>query len=135
MMVGAATMNEQWIGYSSQGPSALGGQKPDFCGISHFTGYGNCDNGTSAACPIVAGVLALLKGATPWLSPPAAIVFIARTAKDIGPEGWDQHSGAGIIQPYKAFQQIVQTKSLDFTEIGQRRREFVPRQSTAPIAH
>ena len=112
MAVGAVTMNGQWIGYSSQGPAAFGGRKPDFCGISHFTGYGDCDSGTSASCPIVAGVLALLKGARPWLSQPAAMELLARTAKDIGPQGWDPHSGAGIIQPYVAFREIMPKKSL-----------------------
>ncbi|MCP4246241.1 MAG: S8 family serine peptidase, partial [bacterium] len=50
MTVGAANRLEQFIGYSSQGPAALDPNKPDFCSISHFTGFYNSDNGTSAAC-------------------------------------------------------------------------------------
>jgi len=39
MTVGAVNKNEEFIGYSSQGPAALDPKKPDFCGISHFTGF------------------------------------------------------------------------------------------------
>ena len=63
--VGAVNKNEQFVGYSSQGPGALDPNKPDFCGITHFTGFFNSDSGTSAATPIAAGVVALLKQASP----------------------------------------------------------------------
>ena len=39
MTVGAVNTQEELIGYSSQGPGALDPNKPDFCSISHFTGY------------------------------------------------------------------------------------------------
>ena len=54
--VGAVNMNEQFVGYSSQGPAALDANKPDFCSITHFTGYFTSDSGTSAATPIAGGV-------------------------------------------------------------------------------
>ncbi len=102
--VGAANMQGQWIGYTSQGPAALYPEKPDVCAISHFKGYTPCDNGTSAACPVAAGVVALLKQVNPALNSEYAKLWLVRTAKDIGPPGWDRHSGWGIIQPHKAFQ-------------------------------
>lgn len=97
MTVGATNIKEQWIGYSSQGPAALDKDKPDFCSISHFKGYFDSDTGTSAACPIAAGVVALLKQAKPSLTQDEAKNALKSTAKDIGPSGFDQHSGAGII--------------------------------------
>ncbi len=103
MTVGAVSKNEQFIGYSSQGPAALDPNKPDFCSVSHFTGFFNSDSGTSAATPIAAGVVALLKEASPALSQDQVKSTLRTTAKDIGPLGFDQHSGAGIIRPRVAF--------------------------------
>lgn len=103
MTVGAVNKNEQFVGYSSQGPASLDPHKPDFCSITHFQGFFPSDNGTSAATPIAAGVVALLKQAKPSLTQDQAKAALISTAKDIGPAGWDQHSGAGIIQPSKAF--------------------------------
>jgi subtilisin family serine protease len=103
MTVGAVNKNEQFVGYSSQGPAALDPQKPDFCSITHFRGYFGSDSGTSAATPIAAGVVALLKQAKPALTQDQAKNALRSTAKNIGAAGWDQHSGAGIIRAKAAF--------------------------------
>ena len=107
MTVGAVNKNEQFVGYSSQGPAALDPQKPDFCSITHFQGYFGSDSGTSAATPIAAGVVALLKQANPGLTQNQVKNNLKSTAKDIGPAGWDQHSGSGIIQAKAAFDTIL----------------------------
>jgi serine protease AprX len=107
MTVGAVNRDEHWIGYSSQGPAALDDYKPDFCGISHFMGYHECDTGTSTACAVTAGVLALLKQARPTLTQEAAKRLLKKTAKEIGPPGWNRHSGAGIIQAKAAYDELV----------------------------
>lgn len=107
MTVGAVNKNEQFIGYSSQGPAALDPHKPDFCSISHFRGYTPHDSGTSAACPVAAGVVALFKQAVPSLTQNQAKNTLRNTAKDIGPAGWDQHSGAGIIQARAAYDRLA----------------------------
>lgn len=112
MTVGAVNKNEQFVGYSSQGPASLDPHKPDFCGITHFTGYEHCDNGTSAATPIVAGVTALLKQGKPAATPAQIKTAFINTAKDIGPAGWDQHSGAGIIRGKAAYDFLVPAKLL-----------------------
>jgi subtilisin family serine protease len=104
--VGAANIQGRLVGYSSQGPAALDSYKPDFCSISHFTGYFGCDTGTSAACPVAAGVVALLKQCKPTLTQDAAKKALKSTASNIGPHGWDQHSGSGIIQAKKAYDQL-----------------------------
>ena len=104
MTVGAVNKNEQFVGYSSQGPGALHADKPDFCSITHFTGYNTSDGGTSAATPIAAGVCALLKDARGSLTHDQIKQCLMDTAKDIGPSGFDRHSGAGIIQAWDAYQ-------------------------------
>jgi subtilisin family serine protease len=104
--VGAVNKNEQFVGYSSQGPGALDPNKPDFCSVTHFTGFFNSDSGTSAATPIAAGVLALMKQAKPSLTQAEAKTAFKNTAKDIGPAGFDQHSGSGILRAKKAFDAI-----------------------------
>ncbi len=114
MTVGAVNKNYEFIGYSSEGPAALDSNKPDFCSISHFTGYFVSDTGTSAACPVAAGVVALLKQADPSLSQSGIKQLIRETAFDIGPPGWDLHSGAGVIQPYEAYKRLLPAKEVVF---------------------
>ncbi|SFR44736.1 S8 family serine peptidase [Halogeometricum limi] len=104
--VGAVNKDEQFVGYSSQGPAALSAEKPDICGITHFEGYFNSDSGTSAATPITAGVLALMKQANPAMDQDAAKAAMKQTAKDIGPSGHDQHSGSGILQAKAAYDAV-----------------------------
>ena len=106
MTVGAVNRLEQFVGYSSRGPAALDPNKPDFCSITHFTGYFTSDSGTSAATPIAAGVVALLKQAKPALTQDQAKNALKTTAKDIGPPGFDQSSGAGIINAKRAFDHV-----------------------------
>ncbi|MHA1957650.1 MAG: S8 family peptidase [Candidatus Thorarchaeota archaeon] len=105
--VGAANIKEQWIGYSSQGPASLHKKKPDVCGLSHFTGYLNSDNGTSAACPVVSGVLGLLKDKNPDLTQSKAKWYLENTAKDICVKGWDPQSGHGIVQAKAAYEEMT----------------------------
>lgn len=104
--VGAANILGQWAGYSSQGPAALYDQKPDFCAPSHFTGYRHSDTGSSAACPVCAGVIGLLKQARPRLNQEQAHRVLARTAQNLCAPGWDYQTGYGMIRAYAAFQAV-----------------------------
>ena len=107
MTVGAVNRNEEFVGYSSQGPAALHADKPDFCSLTHYKGYyPQADNGTSAATPVAAGVVALLKQAKSSLTQDQARAALKATAKDIGPGGFDRHSGAGIIRPREAYNRV-----------------------------
>ena len=108
MTVGAVNRLEQFVGYSSRGPAALDANKPDFCSITHFAGYFASDSGTSAATPILAGAVALLKQAKPTGTQDQIKQALRATAKDIGPAGFDTHSGAGIVQIHAAFTQLTQ---------------------------
>lgn len=109
MTVGAVNKDEQFVGYSSQGPGALDPNKPDFCSVTHFTGYFPSDSGTSAATPILAGAVALLKQARSTATHDSIKSALRATAKDIGPAGFDQHSGAGIVRPRAALSRLRPT--------------------------
>ena len=106
MTVGAVNKNEQFVGYSSRGPASLSADKPDFCSITHFTGYFTSDSGTSAATPILAGVVALMKQGKASLTQDACRNALRATAKDIGPGGFDPHSGMGIVRGKAAFDRV-----------------------------
>lgn len=105
--IGAGNIDNQLIGYSSQGHAALAPAKPDFLAPSHFQGYFAVDTGTSAACPVAAGAVATIKSAFPWLTQEQAKELLHTTALDLGPSGWDPHSGSGMIQPYDAFERLA----------------------------
>jgi subtilisin family serine protease len=107
MTVGAANIDEQWIGYTSQGPGALAPDKPNFCAPSHFRGFTANDNGTSAACPVAAGVVALLRAADPSLRQARAKLALQDTAKDLCVPGWDANSGYGMISALRAYKAVV----------------------------
>jgi len=92
------------------GPTDAGRTEPT------VTGYTNVDvprydgvfGGTSSAAPYVAGVAALIEGASPEDQTPADLSkSLTSTADDIGYEGFDTVSGAGVINATKAVQEGV----------------------------
>jgi subtilisin family serine protease len=95
LTVAAVNVNGDYVGYSSEGPAALDPRKPDFCSVSHFRGYFASDTGTSAATPVAAGVVALLRQGNSGLTQDQAKQAILTTARDLGPAGWDQFTGPG----------------------------------------
>jgi serine protease len=58
--------------------------------------------GTSMATPHVSGVAALLLSKNGGLSPDQIEGFLTSTAQDLGPAGFDNEYGAGLIQAYAA---------------------------------
>jgi subtilisin family serine protease len=93
------------VGYSTIGPGRLSRRKPDLCGYTHFAGSGvyAADGGTSAATPVVAGVVAALRTRFPYrkgrpLTTPARVRHLLRkTAEDVGLPGYDFAHGYGIV--------------------------------------
>lgn len=91
------------VGYSSQGPGRLAAAKPDVAAYTHFTGsgaFGNePDSGTSAACPVAAGVIAAIRSRHPasQLSPAELRTLVAKTATDLGGTGFDDDFGWGAL--------------------------------------
>ncbi len=61
-VAGVDTRRER-VGYSAIGPGRLAERKPDISGYTHFKGSEvfESDGGTSAACPVVAGVVAAVR--------------------------------------------------------------------------
>lgn len=60
--------------------------------------------GTSFAAPHVAGALALVLDAFPYLEPEQALEVLLLTATDIGDAGVDTETGAGVLNLAQAFQ-------------------------------
>ena len=91
------------VGYSSQGPGRLTAKKPDVACYTHFTGSGvfgtDPDSGTSAACPVAAGVVAAVRTRHPStkLLPLQLRSLIYKTAEDRGSLGYDYDYGYGIL--------------------------------------
>lgn len=99
--VAAVTVNDDLLGYSSEGPGKLNASKPDICGFSHFQGSGvaSADTGTSAACPVVAGVVAALRS-TPQgakVSPATLKQHLLDYARSTHGPGWSPQYGWGIV--------------------------------------
>ena len=99
-IAGVDVMNRR-LGYSSQGPGRLTVQKPDLCGYTHFAGSGVYpeDGGTSAACPVVAGVVAAVRTRYPVtkVTPAQLRTLMQKTATDLGGFGYDDDFGWGVV--------------------------------------
>lgn len=64
--------------------------------------------GTSVASAYVAGVFALVAAANPSLSPAERREIVYSTALDLGPPGWDEEYGWGLVNAHAAVQAAVQ---------------------------
>jgi len=75
-------------------------------GIDMFGSYPNQQakkwSGSSAAAPIVSGLLALMIEADPSASSSDLIERLISTAKDLGEKGYDKNFGYGLISPSSA---------------------------------
>jgi len=82
--------------------TAADGVSTNVHGTTAFTAF----YGTSAAAPHAGAIAALLKSAKPSLTPAQIRSLLTSTALDIEAPGYDINSGYGIIQAYKAMQQL-----------------------------
>ncbi|HEX4815065.1 MAG TPA: S8 family serine peptidase [Nonomuraea sp.] len=102
--VGGVDVRGERVGYSSQGPGRLAQRKPDLCAYTHFAGsgaVGPADTGTSAACPVAAGVVAAVRTRRPagQLGPEQLRTLLNRSADDRSTVGYDHDYGWGVIDP------------------------------------
>ena len=122
LAVGAIYKNGNITDYSQRGSSmgvvAFGGNadivttdrmanlgyNPNETGGADFsnTNYTKKFSGTSAACPQVAGVAALMLSADPELSEDNVRLFLQLTARDLGATGFDTTYGYGLVDAYAA---------------------------------
>jgi subtilisin family serine protease len=106
LSIGGIDTHDERVGYSSQGPGRLSAEKPDVCSYTHFKGSevfgtGSADSGTSAACPVAAGVVAAIRTKHKHSTlPPAQLrTLIAKTATELGGIGFDYDYGWGALSP------------------------------------
>jgi subtilisin family serine protease len=82
--------------------SGCGGQrrKPDFVAQVPFPSHWRKEpfDGTSAAAPQVAGIVALVRGRYPDWSAKRVYEYLRLSANDLGPHGQDAETGYGLIQ-------------------------------------
>jgi subtilisin family serine protease len=101
LSVAGVDTKKRRVGYSSQGPGRLAPAKPDLSAYTHFKGSGvfPADGGTSAACPVAAGVVAAVRGRYPAsvLSPAELRALLCKTAEDLGGTGFDHDFGWGAV--------------------------------------
>jgi subtilisin family serine protease len=105
LSVAGVDVDKNRVGYSAIGPGRLARLKPDVSGYTHFKGSGvfSADGGTSAASPVVAGVVAAARSRLPYSpdrpqsSPAAMRNMITKTAEDRGLVGYDFEYGWGIV--------------------------------------
>src|SRR5262249_34020494 len=74
--------------------------------------------GTSAAAPHAAGVAALLMQDKPTLTPAQIYKTLENTAIDMGPPGFDNNSGFGLIQADAALDALQNHLRVDFDGDG-----------------
>lgn len=108
LCVTGVDIHRRLAGYASHGPGTLQHEKPDVASYTHFRGshaFGanQADTGTSAACPLAAGVVAALRSQFPMdpaiqsRSPAALRDYLRKTADNPQQHGWNAEFGYGVL--------------------------------------
>ena len=101
--VGGVTKNQEPAEASTAGLGvAISAPAEDLLGAYPGEGYRIWD-GSSAAAPLVSGLLALMKQADPKASANDLIERLLTSATDLGLPGYDANYGHGVINPVAAF--------------------------------
>lgn len=118
--VGSVNYTKFRSSFSSVGPTADGRIKPDVMALGQFNycaktgngnlGYTSSNTGTSLACPMVAGVCAILLSANPGLTP-LQISDILRTTADSSSKPGNLR-GWGIINAELALQKVIDINTI-----------------------
>jgi serine protease AprX len=108
LAVGAVKADGELAEFSSQGPTSDGRTKPEVCAMGYYTYAADADStdtydyasGTSLSCPLVGGVLALMREVNPY----ATAAEIRQALLDTATQADDPDNmyGWGIVQAYDA---------------------------------
>lgn len=79
----------------------------EICSTSSNGGFTGCFNITSAASPAAAGVAALALSLDSSLSPAQVENVMRDGAKDLGPIGWDQSFGWGLVNAHGTLLEVL----------------------------
>ena len=110
--VGAIDNRGNLLWYSSRGPEmslvAPSGSDPgDIVTLDRNNGYWSNFNGTSASCPQVAGVAALMLQAAPNLTEVQVRETLQQTARDLNATGFDNDTGYGLVDAQAAVTKVL----------------------------
>lgn len=130
LTVGAVDMHDSIAGFSSWGPTSDGRVKPEVCARGHQTALINPvdnsvvhSNGTSFACPIVAGMAACLWSALPNASNMEIRErIIASADRYTAPH---PQYGYGIPDAWKAYEQTTDIEAIQSVDIPQARKVLI----------
>lgn len=125
LTIAGVDISKTRVGYSTQGPGRLSHNKPDLCGYTHFRGSGvyTADGGTSAATPVVAGVVATLRNKRPYepgnpATTPATMRALMRsTAEDLGAAGFDFDHGFGVVDGCALYKRFRPFEPIDICKL------------------
>jgi subtilisin family serine protease len=111
LAVGATGRSDTFTGFSSWGPF-VDVTAPGVGILS--TGWDNgtlsyeYGNGTSASCPFVSGIAALVLSVNPSLTADQVKWIIEDSSDDFGPPGFDENYGRGRVNAFRAVQMAQQ---------------------------
>jgi type VII secretion-associated serine protease mycosin len=139
LAVGASGRNDTYTGFSSWGPyvdvtaPGVGILSTAWDNGTLTYEYGN---GTSASCPFVSGVAALIWSVNPNLTAAQVKQIIEDSSDDQGDPGWDEHYGYGRLNALRAVQMAMQgprpTRTPTPTPAGQPTATPVPGATRPP---
>ena len=125
LSVAGITVERERVGYSSQGPGRLADHKPDVSSYTHFLGSqaegpGLPDSGTSAACPVMAGVIAAVRTqhSASTVAPEQLRALVAKTSVNLGLPGYDYDFGWGAVDPVALADALASTGTTPVKKSG-----------------
>lgn len=110
--VGAVDINDNKMTYSNTGAGltvVAGGTAR----VATFTDFISSVSGTSFAAPYVSGMIALMASENPEMTPDQVFHVLAETSTDLGPVGYDQSFGYGLINMSAAIEKLSAPEAVE----------------------
>jgi len=102
LAVGASDENDLVPSYSNFGPEIDVVAPAQGIYTTTLRGQMTYNSGTSMAAPIVAGIAGLIYNKYPDMEPWQVRQLLRQSSVDVGEPGWDQYSGYGRVDAYRA---------------------------------